>query len=258
MLAALAAEASVVVTDDYPAFMLPRMVQAAANRVAVRFEAIDGNGLLPMRLPDHAFPTAQAFRRFLQQTLPAHVAERPASDPLKVLPQCPAPAAEGFLDQIVTWRALGFNMCVQHPAAYDRYESLPAWAQATLGKHEADPRTYRYGLEAFERGATHDPLWKAAQGQLRQEGRIHNYVRMLWGKKILEWTDGRDPNSHSGIFWTLSRYDRPWGPERPVFGTVRYMSFGEHRAKDVRDGLYSPVRARDERCACPAGAVDLN
>ena len=66
---------------------------------------------------------------------------------------------------------------------------------------------------------------------------------MLWGKKILEWSptpqealasmielndryalDGRDPNSYSGIFWTLGRYDRPWGPVRPIFGTVRYMS----------------------------------
>ena len=66
---------------------------------------------------------------------------------------------------------------------------------------------------------------------------------MLWGKKILEWTqspakaleimvelndkyalDGRDPNSYSGIFWCLGRYDRPWVPERPIFGTVRYMS----------------------------------
>lgn len=134
-------------------------------------------------------------------------------------------------------------MCVQCPATYDRYESLPAWAQATLGKHERDPRTYRYELPAFERGATHDPLWNAAQGQLLREGRIHNYLRMLWGKKILEWTtsprdalavmialndryalDGRDPNSYSGIFWTLGRYDRPWAPERPIFGTIRYMS----------------------------------
>jgi deoxyribodipyrimidine photo-lyase len=100
-----------------------------------------------------------------------------------------------------------------------------------------------YDLSTFERGATHDPLWNAAQGQLLREGRIHNYVRMLWGKKILEWSptpeaaldvmielnnkyavDGRDPNSYSGIFWTLGRYDRPWAPEREIFGTVRYMS----------------------------------
>ena len=102
---------------------------------------------------------------------------------------------------------------------------------------------YIYSQEEFERAATHDPLWNAAQNQLLKEGRIHNYLRMLWGKKILEWTetprkalkvmielnnryalDGRDPNSYSGIFWILGRYDRAWGPERSVFGKVRYMS----------------------------------
>ena len=81
------------------------------------------------------------------------------------------------------------------------------------------------------------------QPQLLREGTIHNYLRMLWGKKILEWTseprealevmielnnryalDGRDPNSYTGIFWVLGRHDRPWGPERPIFGKVRYMS----------------------------------
>ncbi len=152
-------------------------------------------------------------------------------------------AAEAFLDQLVTWRELGFNMCVGRPADYDRFESLPPWARATLDRHRADPRRPVYDLSTFERGATHDPLWNAAQGQLLREGRIHNYVRMLWGKKILEWSptpeaaldvmielnnkyavDGRDPNSYSGIFWTLGRYDRPWAPEREIFGTVRYMS----------------------------------
>ena len=126
---------------------------------------------------------------------------------------------------------------------YDRYESLPAWARATLARHAADPRPHVYTLADFEAARTHDPLWNAAQTHLLREGRIHNYLRMLWGKKVLEWTaspeealavlvelnnkyavDGRDPNSYSGIFWVLGRYDRPWGPERPVFGTVRYMS----------------------------------
>ncbi|MCJ7440961.1 MAG: hypothetical protein MUO25_05210 [Thermoanaerobaculaceae bacterium] len=92
--------------------------------------------------------------------------------------------------------------------------------------------------------------------QLLREGRIHNYLRMLWGKKILEWSpspqqalavmlelnnryalDGRDPNSTSGIFWCLGRYDRPWGPERPIFGTVRYMS-SENTARKLRVGEY--------------------
>jgi deoxyribodipyrimidine photo-lyase len=161
-------------------------------------------------------------------------------------------AAEAFLDQLVTWREIGFNMCEHRPRDYDRFASLPPWAQATLTAHASDPRPRTYDPDGFEAGQTHDPLWNAAQGQLRHEGRIHNYLRMLWGKKILEWSrspeealaimielnnkyalDGRDPNSYSGIFWTLGRYDRPWGPQRPVFGTVRYMS-SENTARKMR------------------------
>jgi deoxyribodipyrimidine photo-lyase len=151
-------------------------------------------------------------------------------------------AAGAFLDQLVTWRELGFNMCAHEPR-YDRFESLPAWALRTLSEHADDPREWRYSLEEFAGSATHDEVWNAAQRQLRATGTIHNYMRMLWGKKILEWSesprealavmielnnryalDGRDPNSYSGIFWTLGRYDRAWGPERPVFGKIRYMS----------------------------------
>jgi deoxyribodipyrimidine photo-lyase len=150
--------------------------------------------------------------------------------------------AEAFMDQLMTWREIGFNMCSRE-RNFDRFESLPSWAQKTLSDHESDERTYVYELAAFERGLTHDPLWNAAQMQLVREGRMHNYLRMLWGKKILHWTatprqalqvmvelnnkyalDGRDPNSYSGIFWVLGRYDRAWGPERPIFGKIRYMT----------------------------------
>lgn len=149
--------------------------------------------------------------------------------------------AEAFLDELVTWRELGFNFC-HFRRDYGRYESLPGWARQTLEEHAADPRPELYDLEELDRGKTGDAVWNAAQRQLREEGRIHNYMRMLWGKKILEWSpdprralqvmielnnqyalDGRDPNSYSGIFWCLGRYDRPWF-ERPIFGTVRYMS----------------------------------
>ncbi len=165
--------------------------------------------------------------------------------------------AESWLDEFVTWRELGYNM-TSHRSDYDCYESLPDWAQKTLGKHLSDPRQYVYSLDAFAEARTHDPLWNAAQTQLLREGRIHNYLRMLWGKKILEWTasphdalmvmielnnryalDGRDPNSYSGIFWCLGRYDRPWGPERPIFGTVRYMS-SDNTAKKRHVHAYLP------------------
>jgi deoxyribodipyrimidine photo-lyase len=153
------------------------------------------------------------------------------------------PGAEAFLDQVVTWRELGFNMCATRPEAYDTYDSLPAWARATLESHALDRRAPVYAIDELESAATHDPVWNAAQRQLSREGWMHNYLRMLWGKKILEWTpspeaaldammrlmdkhaiDGRDPTSYSGYCWTLGRYDRPWPPERPIFGTVRYMS----------------------------------
>jgi deoxyribodipyrimidine photo-lyase len=160
-----------------------------------------------------------------------------------------SPPTERFLDQLIVWRELGYNMCAKRPDGYDRYDSLPDWAQETLRAHRRDRRPVVYDLATLERGATHDPLWNAAQGQLLREGWFHSYMRMLWGKKILEWSrtpqdalermitimnrwslDGRNPNSYSGYFWTLGRYDRPW-PERPIFGTVRSMSSGNTARK---------------------------
>lgn len=164
-------------------------------------------------------------------------------------------SAEAFLDQLVTWRELGFNMC-SHRDDYLSYDSLPEWARTTLADHAGDPREHIYSLAEFEAAQTHDPIWNAAQTQLLREGRIHNFMRMLWGKKILEWTpsprqaldvmvhlndkyatDGRDPNSYSGIFWVLGRYDRAWGPERPVYGKIRYMS-SENTVRKLRVGEY--------------------
>jgi deoxyribodipyrimidine photo-lyase len=151
-------------------------------------------------------------------------------------------AAESFLDECITRREVGFNFCALR-RDHAQYGSLPDWARASLDAHASDPREHVYALEEFARAGTHDPLWNAAQRQLVMEGRMHNYLRMLWGKKILEWTatpqdalavmielnnryalDGRDPNSYSGIFWVLGRYDRPWAPRRPIFGVIRYMS----------------------------------
>ena len=158
--------------------------------------------------------------------------------------------AEGFLDQMLTWREMGFNKCVREPESYDRFESLPEWAQLTLNQHADDPRPSIYELDQFESASTHDELWNAAQRELVQTGGMHNYMRMLWGKKILHWSetpqqalatmihlnnkyalDGRDPNSYSGIFWVLGRYDRAWGPKRPVFGSIRYMTSESARKK---------------------------
>lgn len=149
---------------------------------------------------------------------------------------------EAFFDELITWRELGYNMASKRDD-YAEFESLPNFAQTTLAEHADDPREHLYDLETLDRAATHDRVWNAAQTQLVREGRMHNYLRMLWGKKVLEWSptpqvalerlielnnryaiDGRNPNSYSGICWCLGRYDRAWGPERPIFGKVRFMS----------------------------------
>ncbi|MBX2813575.1 MAG: deoxyribodipyrimidine photolyase [Myxococcales bacterium] len=370
LLKALARDACMLITDDYPAFFIPRMLEAAASQVPCRMEAVDSNGILPMAAVDKVFLRAYDFRRYLQKNLPQHLdgSGFPEPNPLahrtiprmKILPEKilghwsmatvseltdprtletldidhsvrPASLTGGsiaasekwddfarsglrlyaqqpnhpdnslssglspwihfghigthdiftrvmaeagkevgdltkmaeqgqqwwgldaactaFLDELVTWREIGFNMASKMPG-YDKYESLPGWAKDTLEQHQHDRRPYIYSREAFEAAETHDELWNAAQNQLRREGQMHNYLRMLWGKKILHWSenprtalrtmielnnryalDGRDPNSYSGIFWVLGRYDRAWGPEREVFGKIRYMTSNSTRKK---------------------------
>jgi len=148
---------------------------------------------------------------------------------------------ESFLDELITWREVGFQFA-HHRSDYDRFDSLPDWVKKTMNEHDQDPREYVYSLEELAQSKTHDPIWNAAQTELRTQGVMHNYLRMLWGKKIIEWTgsyeqaldvlielnnryalDGRDPNSYSGIFWCLGRFDRAW-QERTIFGKIRYMS----------------------------------
>lgn len=365
LVAALSRQAAVVVTDDFPAFFLPRMIAAAALQIPVRFEQVDSNGIIPMRATDQVFTTAFSFRAWLQKKILPHLRQMPLADPLvaglplarpgllpaDILKRWPAATpdlltgtssvlaalpidhnvgvvprvvggetagrqvfqrflrdglsryvtdrndpdahatsglspylhfghlgahevfetiaraegfseaklkgqggkregfwglrapVEAFLEQLITWREVGFNMSVHRPDGYMSYESLPGWARQTLEEHVQDPRAIVYRLEALEAALTGDVVWNAAQRELVREGRIHNYLRMLWGKRVLEWMptpreavdalielndkyalDGRDPNSYSGIFWIFGRYDRPWAPVRPIYGTIRYMS----------------------------------
>ena len=385
LLDALASKASLVVTDDFPCFFIPRMLKLVAPRMPVLMEAVDSNGILPLRAASQVYPTAYAFRRFLQKELRNHLEIFPRENSLarkklptlKTLPKTvrdrwpeatdkqllaetstlvklpinhnvkPAvfdggeeaarratktfladrlhrykddrneptenitsglspylhfghisahevfqqlarqegwsidslgekaagkregwwgmsPAAEGFLDELITWREVGYNMCWQWPN-YDRYESLPEWARTSLELHESDPRENVYSLVEFETASTHNRLWNAAQMQLVTEGRMHNYMRMVWGKKILHWTesprdalrimvhlnnkyavDGRNPNSYSGIFWCLGRYDRAWGPERPIFGKIRYMAT-DNTARKLKVGGYMDKYAPEEQ-----------
>jgi deoxyribodipyrimidine photo-lyase len=170
--------------------------------------------------------------------------------------------AEAFLDQLVVWRELAFNGCA-YTKEYASYGSLPEWARKTLAAHARDRRTHQYTLEQLENAETHDPIWNAVQRQLVAEGWFHGYLRMLWGKKILEWSsrsskaldhmkslmdryalDGRDPNSYAGYAWVLGRYDRPW-PPRPIFGTIRYMSSDSARRKLKMKQFLEQYRPQD-------------
>lgn len=360
LLQALAHNACIVVTDWYPAFFLPRMLASAARQIDCALEAVDSNGVLPVRAAGRAVPMAHGFRAHLQRNLRANLKDWPERDPLAALPAglraktaqsvlsrwpaatrevlsgatlaslpidhrvAPVPivggtsaartrldafiqhglarygehhnqpeqdatsglspwlhfghlsahevfervmsrekwtsrklgtstrgaregwwnvsaSAEAFLDELITWRELAFNTAAFLPS-FEAYDSLPEWSRRTLGAHAGDRREHLYTIDALDRAETHDPIWNAAQRQLRQDGWFHGYMRMLWGKKILEWSptasdalqamehlmnryslDGRDPNSWAGFAWVLGRYDRPW-PEREIFGKVRYMS----------------------------------
>jgi deoxyribodipyrimidine photo-lyase len=373
LLAQLAARACVVVTDDYPASFIPHMLASAARGLtSTRLDAVDSNGLLPLRAVDRVYTTAASFRLGLHKTLPAHLKDAPLPDPLAGLdpalklalgaldpvtsrwpaasstllhdrspaqlahlpidhavkiaeeggpraaqarldrwlargfteyhisrnePDSPAPTGlsphlhfghisahdlfarvmdrdrwtpakiapkpsgsregwwgasahvEAFLDELITWREIGYNMAAHAPDQLESFDSLADWIKETIQAHAEDKRDHVYSLAALEAAKTHDKLWNAAQLQLVHEGRIHNYLRMLWGKKILEWTshptvalnvmvelnnkyalDGRDPSSYSGIFWCLGRYDRGW-TERPITGKLRYMSSDNTRKK---------------------------
>ena len=156
--------------------------------------------------------------------------------------KAPAAAKEDYLDQFITWRELSINFVHFNPV-YDSIECAPDWAHRTLAAHAKDPRPHIYSRAQLERAETADALWNAAQLQMLHAGWMHNYLRMYWAKKILEWSpspavayqtavylndkyflDGRDPNGYAGIAWSMAgKFDRPWF-ERPIFGTVRYMA----------------------------------
>jgi deoxyribodipyrimidine photo-lyase len=154
----------------------------------------------------------------------------------------PKPDRDAFLNQIITWRELSVNL-VRFNENYDSFECAEPWAHRTLAKHATDPRPVLYSERQLEEAETHDQLWNAAQIQMVTTGWMHNYMRMYWTKKILEWSrtpaeayniavrlndkyelDGRDPNGYAGIAWAIvGKFDRPWF-ERPIFGQIRYMS----------------------------------
>jgi deoxyribodipyrimidine photo-lyase len=155
-----------------------------------------------------------------------------------------------FLEELLVRRELAINFVLRNPR-YDELEGCPQWGKETLLKHAHNPRPWNYSLEELEHAKTHDELWNASQREMVESGRMHGYLRMYWAKKILEWVedpalafhyavflndkyeiDGRDANGYTGIAWAIGgKHDRPWGPERPIFGLVRYMSLGGMQRK---------------------------
>jgi deoxyribodipyrimidine photo-lyase len=163
--------------------------------------------------------------------------------------------ADKYLDELIGWRELAVLFCKYNPN-YDNWECAEPWAKKTLTAHAGDKRPWSYSLKQLERAETHDELWNAVQRQMVRDGWMHNYMRMYWAKKILEWSpdaarafewavylndkyelDGRDANGYAGIAWAIvGKHDRPWF-DRPVFGMVRYMS-GESTGKKFDSKRY--------------------
>ncbi|MDH7499231.1 MAG: deoxyribodipyrimidine photolyase, partial [candidate division NC10 bacterium] len=152
-----------------------------------------------------------------------------------------SPGREAFLEELIVRRELSMNF-VFYNGHYDSYEGIPEWARRTLKDHEKETRPYLYDLQTLARARTHDPYWNAAQKEMVLTGKMHGYMRMYWGKKIIEWSrtpeeafraalhlnnqyeiDGRDPNGFAGVAWCFGKHDRPWG-ERSLFGMIRYMN----------------------------------
>jgi deoxyribodipyrimidine photo-lyase len=327
----LANRASLVVTDYFPTFIMPRQLRALRKKVETPVIAVDSATVVPMRYFDREFVSAAAFRPRLMEALPHHLflprdtepavrrdvdlpfePTRPTRESIPALVAAcdidhavpPARSIRGgthaararlehflrhglpryeerndptldvtsmlspylhfgnvsphevvlaareaglaepfrkFQDELLTWRELAHNFVHWNPR-HRTTDAIPAWAQAELRKGEADPRPVLYTDEELEYARTGDELWNAAQRSYLRDGWMHNYMRMLWGKAVLQWTpnaaeclrilehlnnkyslDGRNPNTYGGIHWTFGKFDRPFY-RRPIYGTVRYQS----------------------------------
>ncbi|HUF03269.1 MAG TPA: deoxyribodipyrimidine photo-lyase [Aridibacter sp.] len=334
MVKALAKRAALIVTDDYPCFIIPSHNQAIVEKSDVAVYAVDSNGIIPMSkfekeeyaaytirpkiekildkylVPfeeidignkeagieadcpdtrcepenieklvaecdiDHSVPPSPIYnggtsnarerlKKFVEEILPNYHKTRnkcevDGSSRLSAYlhfgfinsleaalaakeADAPEEAKEEFLEELIVRRELSFNF-TKFNRKYDSLESLPGWARETMREHVGDEREYLYSAEELENAETHDELWNAAQTEIVETGEMHNYVRMLWGKSVIAWTDnyekafgilehlnnkygldGRDPNSYAGILWCFGKHDRPWF-EREVFGKLRYMT----------------------------------
>jgi deoxyribodipyrimidine photo-lyase len=211
------------------------------------------------RFIDHQLPTYHTDRNPPEKNVGSHLSPylhfgqiSPITLALKVQSaDAPREAVDGFIEELVVRRELAFNFVTYTPR-FDTYGVLPPWARKTLSEHEPDPRATPYTRHQLEAAQTHDPYWNAAMDEMRITGYMHNYMRMYWGKKILEWTpspeaafktllainnryflDGRDPNSYAGVGWIFGLHDRAW-TERAIYGKVRtMMASGLERKFDI-------------------------
>ncbi len=334
IVAQLAGDAALLVTDDYPCFIIPEHNQRIVEQVGIPVFAVDSNGVVPLScyekeeyaaytirpkikklLPDylrrsplprlkrksadlkvdgpetevtdtnipslveqcdidHSVPASKHYKggtdaarqrlsHFVARILPKYdeTRSKPNLDGssrlsaylhfgfisiqeiAEAVQQAKAPQAakESFLEEAIVRRELSFNFTRFNPN-YNSLASLPPWVQQTMREHVDDPRPGLLEPEEIEAAQTPDELWNAAQRELLLSGEMHNYVRMLWGKRVIEWQpnyetafallehlnnkyalDGRDPNSYAGILWCFGKHDRPWF-ERPIFGKIRYMT----------------------------------
>ncbi|HYQ83108.1 MAG TPA: deoxyribodipyrimidine photo-lyase, partial [Rubrobacter sp.] len=168
---------------------------------------------------------------------------------------------ESFVEELVVRRELSMNF-VFYNDDYDSFSNLPGWAKETLGEHKNDEREHVYTTKQLENAQTHDEYWNAAMNEMVHTGYMHNYMRMYWGKKILEWSntpehayrttlylnnkyflDGRDPNSFANVAWVFGQHDRGW-TEREVFGKVRFMSAGGLERKTKPDQYVKKVEKK--------------
>ncbi|MBN1436385.1 MAG: deoxyribodipyrimidine photo-lyase [Sedimentisphaerales bacterium] len=169
-----------------------------------------------------------------------------------------SPGKDAYLEELIVRRELAINF-VHYNNDYCSFACLPNWAKANLKAHMPDKRSYVYSRSQLENAKTHDPYWNAAQLEMVHTGKMHGYMRMYWGKKILEWSsrpqrafatavylndkyelDGRDANGYAGVAWCFGKHDRPWA-SRPIFGSVRYMNANGLKRKFDADAYVARI-----------------
>jgi len=164
-----------------------------------------------------------------------------------------------WLEELVVRRELAHNY-VRYEPDHDRYDALPAWARTTLDEHRGDERSYLYSYDDLLHGRTHDRAWNACQAQVREEGFLHNHLRMYWGKQVITWTespeqafgwllrlnnehflDGRSPNAYANVAWIFGLHDRAWqetaaaGKTRPMTRNGLESKIGKRKLRDWMD-----------------------